>query len=1319
MPAPLPANEIARLLALRSCGLLDTAPEVDFDDLAQLAAQIFHVPFSAVSFVDADRQWFKARVGLPTCQTSRDDAFCAHAILDPTQPLVVPDATLDPRFADSALVTGEPYIRFYAGAPMVTRDGLALGSLCVKDIIPRQPTPGQVDALVRLARQAMRLVEARQYVVQLAEQRTAVDHHALVAIASPTGCLTYVNDRFCALTQYDRPALLAARPGPCSGADPGGGFFAAAWPTIAQGDIWCGEVAGTARDGSAYWAQATVMPLRDPGGTISQFIAIATDITPQKLAETEQQQQKSELRVLFDYIPAMICFKDTKNRILRTNARMAEYLGKTVSEIEGHSAHQFFPDVAEKFYEDDLEVIRSGAPKLGIIESFAGRNGEKIWIQTDKVPVRDAHGRVTGLVAMAQDITARKQAQEALQQRQTELQVLFDLMPAMIWFKDTQNNFLRGNRTAAESAGRQPADFEGRPCRDIYPDEADRYFADDLEVIRAGRPKLGIIEPIEGRDGIKLWIRTDKVPYRDSAGNIVGIVVMAQDITERKVAEERLRLLSSALEQCKDSVVITDARLRKPGPRIQFVNPAFTAMSGYTSDEAVGRTLEIQQGPLSNADAMRRLVRTLARGRPSHDEVVSYRKDGTTFELEWHVAPIRNAAGEVTHFVGIQRDVTARNAAAAELVRAREAALESVRLKSRFLANMSHELRTPLNTINGVSAVLLEQELTPTLRQSVGLIHHCGEVLLQNIQTILTHSSLDSAKLTMAADAFVPSEVVLNALRITANKAREKGLALDYYLDPAMPTAVVGDAFRLQQVLVNLLANAIKFTDCGCVALRVRSRALRAGRYELGFTVADSGVGITPAGLARLFLPFSQVDNSSTRRFEGTGLGLAISKSLIELMGGKITVRSKPGRGSIFHFSVVIPAAPGAVPLAAATRRPVLAGRRVLIVEPNSLRRRQLVGLARAWSMIPTVALGTGTAIAATLQNSYDFVIRRAPPPDGSPPPADLPFPVAWLCAEGIQPPAGRLPSVRLADPCAANELASALAILLADRPAAAAVPASGRLADRLPLRILSADDISTNREMLKFMCRHLGYETDLVTNGMEVLQRLESHAYDLILLDVNMPELDGLSAAREICRRQPDPARRPKLVAITANVLAGDRERCLAAGMDAYLSKPLVPPALAGCIEKLFAAGPAASALPLPPTATDLPWIDVDHLRQVVDGLDGPEARTFLNGLQESGGKDCRALLPLLRAAAAGRRAEELQNLVHGLKGCVLSMGWKRMGLRCADALAALRGNRFKEWDTLAPELQALCDGSIAEWQSLAPQFEAHAPADKAAAVL
>lgn len=1181
MSFPLPANEAARLAALHATGLLDTADERDFDDMAQLAAHIFKAPYAAVSFVDADRQWFKARVGLPTCQTARGDAFCAHAVLDPNAVFVVPDASLDARFSNSPLVTQKPNIRFYAGAPLVTRDGLAIGILCVKDSVPRQPEPGQLEALTRLARQVMNLVETRRLVVELAEQKAAVDHHALVAIADPAGRLTYVNDRLCALTRYDRAALLDPALAVTERAHPAGVFLGPAWETIKRGEVWAGQVAGHTRDGETYWLHATVMPLRGPDGRPRQYIAIATDITALKRTKAALREGERCHRQILEALPVAVYTVDMEGRLTSFNRACVEFSGRV-------------PEMGSDGWKRDWKLLRVDGTPLPHEETALART-------------------------------------------------------------------LR----------------EGCPIRDV-------------ESI------------VELPDGSRRHLLPFPTPLRDSTGRMIGAVNMFVDITDRKRHEETLRLLGSALQQAREAVVITDTGAEEGGPRIIFANTAFSAMTGYPHDETLGRQLGLLWGPLTDKQSLIAMREQLRSGYQGEAHGIIYRKDGSTVEAQWQCAPVRAPDGRIAHLVGVLHDVTERRKVDAELRRSREAALESVRLKSRFLANMSHELRTPLNTINGVSATLLEQDLPAALRQSIGLIHQCGDALLQNIQTILTHSSLESAKLTVAAEAFSPTEVVRTALRITGSKAREKGLILDHYSDPSAPTLVIGDAFRLQQVLVNLLANAIKFTEAGSVGLRFRCRTLPDGRRELRFTVGDTGVGIAPEDVSRLFTPFSQVDNSQTRRFEGTGLGLAISKSLVELMGGRIEVRSRAGIGSIFRFTLPVAAAPGAKSVAAATFRIPLAGRRLLIVEPRSLRRRQLLDLTRAWGLLPTVC---PAAVAPTLPPSnFDLAISRVAGPAA--PGTALALPTVWLCNEATQPPEGPGRTTRVADPCLPQELIAAFASLLSAPAPSATAPAGEKLGARLPLRILGVDDIATNRDMLRFMCRHLGYETDLLGSGAEALQRLETHAYDLVLLDVNMPELDGLAVVREICRRQPDPARRPKLIAVTANVLAGDRERCLAAGVDAYLGKPLLPRSLADCLEKLFLGGTPPAPAQLPPPTAEMPWIDTDQLREMTEGLTGAEARTLLHELQHSGTRDCRALYPRIAAACAARRAEELASLVHGLKGCALSMAWKRMGARCLDVMGALRAQRFEAWDTLAAELQALGEGSVVEWKRLAADF-------------
>ena len=282
-------------------------------------------------------------------------------------------------------------------------------------------------------------------------------------------------------------------------------------------------------------------------------------------------------------------------------------------------------------------------------------------------PVTGKDGEYYGRIWTFRDITERKQAETALQRQQAEMRALFDLIPALIWFKNTENGILRINQRAAETAGKPVAEIEGKSTFEVYPQEAAKFYADDLEVIRSGVPKLGIVETLQDREGKDLWIQTDKVPYCDKDGKVIGIVVLSQDITERKRAEESLRLLGTAVEQSQESIVITDAELDLPGPRILFVNPGFTRMTGYTAAEVLGKTPRILQGPRSDRAVLSRLRHALERGEPFHGEILNYRKDGTEFHLEWQVTPIHDANGVTTHFIAIQRDVTERMAAEAKL----------------------------------------------------------------------------------------------------------------------------------------------------------------------------------------------------------------------------------------------------------------------------------------------------------------------------------------------------------------------------------------------------------------------------------------------------------------------------------------------------------------------------------------------------------------------------------------------------------------------------------------------------------------------------
>ncbi len=748
-------------------------------------------------------------------------------------------------------------------------------------------------------------------------------------------------------------------------------------------------------------------------------------------------------------------------------------------------------------------------------------------------------------------------------------------------------------------------------------------------------------------------------------------------------------------------------------------NPGAERLFGYPPAEALGRRMEELVATPELRDEIRANIRQTLEGGGVRAISRRARKDGTLVDVEISSMPVV-VDGVRVGMIGIYHDIT-------ELLRARRDAEAANEAKSAFLATMSHEIRTPMNAVIGMTGLLLNTELTETQREYAEIVRQSGDALLTVINDILDFSKIEAGKLELESQPFDLRECVEGALDLIAARAAEKGLDLAYLIAEGTPAAIVGDVTRLRQILLNLLSNAVKFTERGEIVLTVSARPLAGpgATHELAFSVRDTGIGIPPDRVDRLFQSFSQVDASTTRRYGGTGLGLAISRRLTELMGGRIEVTSEVGVGTEFRVTIRVMDAPPPARRDLSGVEPTLRGKRVLVVDDNATNRRILASHLDTWGMATRATPSPAEALEWIRRGeAFDLGIldMHMPEMDG-----------VTLARAIREHAAGTLPLVLftslgrrearvesqgfaayLHKPIKPSQLFDTLIAILAERVRVAEPGASRHELDpgmgrRHPLRILLAEDNVVNQKVALRLLGQLGYRADLAANGLEAIDAVARQAYDVVLMDVQMPELDGFEASREINRRWPG-ERRPRIVAMTANAMQGDRERCVAAGMDDYVSKPIrveelvaalercrwrpdgparaVPagraaaagaPELAG-VERVRAsargtqAAAAAGAVPEAPDPAAPPGEPPGIDGAAVDRVIATMGATFAAELIDTFLEDGRALAVALAEALARGDVDAFRRAAHSLKSNAETLGATRLGALARELEALAR---------------------------------------------
>lgn len=1175
----VPENEKDRLKAIKEYNILNTPREREFDRLTEIASIIFQVPYSIIAIISEDKQWMKSMIGPLEESYDRRETICQTTILK-DETLEVYDALLDERFKNLPSIKDGNGVRFYAGHPIIDSNGYALGTMCIMDNTPRKLNEVQLQTLKLLAEEASALIlERRQKEEFRYFEKIFKSSDDLICVADTNGYFKRVNPAFTLKLGWEEDFLIKEN------------FFNLIHPDDIQSTS---EILRQLNEGKSIinftnrfitkdnkhvYIQWFATPEKENGNVF----AIGRDVTENKLNEKSLKESQKKLSLFFENSQGLMCTHDMKGNFITINTAGAELLGYKVEELLGKNLSSIMPKKHHAELEVYIENLRTNGKAQGIIVTQHKDGSKRIWMYNNVVENTDPNN--VYVIGNSIDITERFKLEQDLYRTKTFLEQTNLLADVGGWEIDLIKNKIYWSDITKRIHG-VSLDFE--PDMDT----ALSFFeGDDREVMeravsegmKTGK-KWDIESLIRRKDGEKVWVRAiGQAEFRD--GECVKLFGALQDINKRKLAELEIIKTQKLLNNILDSTYQVSIISVDINGIITSINKGTENILGYKEDELAGKSdpsiIHSKQEIIeyskflsekynTKIEGFRTFVHQAEINGSDQREWTYIKKDGTEIKVSLVITPIRDVDSNIIGYLGVAIDVTEAYTHQIELLKAKTLAEEANKAKSEFLANMSHEIRTPLNGIIGFTELVLKSNLTDIQSQYLQIVNQSASTLLSIINDILDFSKIEAGKLELDIDRTDLYELSSQAADIISFQAQSKNIEMLLNIDPSLPRFMFTDNIRLKQIVVNLLGNAVKFTEKGEIELNIYPlEKINNEQYKVRFEVKDTGIGIHPDKQEKIFEAFSQEDSSTTKKYGGTGLGLSISNKLLKLMGSRLYLESAIGEGSKFYFDIILKFEEGEL----LKYNNIEQIKNVLIVDDHQ-RNREILKQMLLLRNIKSTEAKNGIDAIHLLSNGhkFDLVIMdfNMPYMDG--------IETIKKIRENLYPDSTKLPIIlfhssaddqavskaadifkinkRITKPIKIDELYNCISNLyVKENTDEKEHDQSSQILSSKT--ILIAEDNQVNMLLSKILIGKILPNAKIIEafSGKDAIEYCKNNYVDLIYMDIQMPDLNGYEAT-QILRNEYN--LEIPILALTAGTVKGEAEKCLSAGMNDFINKPI-----------------------------------------------------------------------------------------------------------------------------------------------------------------